>query len=316
MKFESSEYLSLTITTGANARNVTGHFKTFDMTRYFIILWFCFSTYLGSAQVIVDTGRVWNVVECLNFGPCVTFQYRFDGDSIINSIQYKVLLSNDSGSIATTTQFLAREDTVTHQVYFYSGGTEYLKYDFSLIQGDTFTTEIEGSCLIQMIVDSVDSVTLINGEVRKRMYLSNFWTDTWIEGIGSLYGPTYMGVYFCISDLYPELNCFSEHDSIKYENLNYASCFYNTLGLEEHLSRNDLKIIPNPVLEQARISFPNVQGESKTINIYSSYNKLLRRYQSINGEVEFLREGLTSGVYYVQLITSQGSIIMKRIVII
>ncbi len=49
----------------------------------------------------------------------MTFQYRFEGDSIINGNQYKVI--DDSGGTVVATQFLAREDTLTKQVYFYCG---------------------------------------------------------------------------------------------------------------------------------------------------------------------------------------------------
>lgn len=169
------------------------------------------------AQTLVDTNQVWNVVECINFGACGTVAFHFDGDTTIGIYQYKILTLNTiDGGGGFIYPLAAREDTANKQVFFYYGNSEYLVYDFSLNSGDNFTTEING-CGFQMTVDSVDTVTLLNGESRKRMYLSNFnFQETWIEGVGSLYGLTYVGINFCGADIYPELICFTENDTLKF----------------------------------------------------------------------------------------------------
>ena len=53
-----------------------------------IIILFCFITTIN-AQTLVDTNKVWTVVDCLNFGACETSIYKFQGDTIISGINYK-----------------------------------------------------------------------------------------------------------------------------------------------------------------------------------------------------------------------------------
>ncbi len=267
-----------------------------------------------NGQVLIDTGKVWNVVECLNFGPCVTFQYRIEGDTTIGSNQYKILMMNDSGSAAIISPYMAREDSIAKQVYFNYDGIDYLVYDFALNQGDTFNTIYNGipNCPVQMIVDAVDSVTLSNGELRKRLFLSGIYYDTWIAGIGSLYGPTYMGLFYCISDLFPELNCFTENDTLKYVSVNYPSCFYNTLGTEEISIKSGFDIVPNPMISGTTIHFSGNPNASKSVRILNVLGQTVLKYKNIPGDkLQIERGGLTPGLYFV-LLTIESEIPLAR----
>lgn len=271
-------------------------------------------TISANAQTLVDTNKVWNVVSCLNFGPCGTTVFRFGSDTIIGIYQYKQLeVSNDSGGVGFFfLPLAAREDTNTKQVYFYSGNNEYLGYDFSLNQGDTFTTNF-WNCSFQMIVGLVDSVTLLNGESRKRMFLSG---DTWIEGVGSLYGPTNMGFYSCNFDIYPELNCFKENDTLKFENVKYTNCFYNTLGVPELFSKNNVKIIPNPFSDFTTLTFENPLHESSMLKLFNTYGQTIKEYLNIKGnEIKIEKGTISCGIYFFQLVINSKLIANGKLVI-
>ena len=151
----------------------------------YILSVFILSTIYTNAQTLVDTNKVWNVVTCLNFGPCGTTSFHFGLDTIIvNQTYKKIVVNNYSIPIGfNPIPIAAREDLNTKQIYFHNGNIEYLGYDFSLAKGETFITNF-GGCSHQMIVDSVDMITLLNGESRKRILF--FGGVTWIEGIGSL----------------------------------------------------------------------------------------------------------------------------------
>ena len=63
---------------------------------------------------------------------------------------------------------------------------EFLLYDFSVNVGDTIhSTAIHGAISRLPVVTRIDTITLRNGEKRKKIYMNQ---DIWIEGIGSLNG--------------------------------------------------------------------------------------------------------------------------------
>jgi hypothetical protein len=268
-----------------------------------------------NAQTIVDTNKVWNVVTCLNFGGCGTTVFSFGADTTIGIYQYKKLKLNlDSGGFGLYYPIAAREDTITKQVFFYNNG-EYLGYDFSLNQGDTFNTNMNG-CVIQMTVDSVDSVMLLNGELRKRMFFSNFSQEIWIEGVGSSYGLTYVGADFCSIDIYPTLNCFKENDILKYQNSNYSNCFYNTVDISELSFKNNVKVHPNPFTEYTIITFDNSFFEKNTLKIFNTSGQLVKEYRNITGNILTIeRDKMCRGIYYFQLMNDKRQIGNGKLVI-
>src|SRR5207244_1851432 len=122
-----------------------------------------------------------------------------------------------------------RED-LSKKIFFITSINEYLYYDFGLNKNDTFRTSLDG-CLVEMIADSVDSVMLLNGEYRKRIFFQ--WGDTWIDGIGSMNGVAQVAFDRCTTDAYAGLNCFTEDQVLKYKNPIYPSCYFRTTGIKE-----------------------------------------------------------------------------------
>ena len=284
------------------------------MRKYILNILFLF-TINSNAQTLVDTNKVWNVVSCLNFGPCGTTTFQFGGDTIIGNYYYKKLIINNVSWFLNIfpVPIAAREDLNTNKIYFHDGSNEYLGYDFSLSKGDTFTTNFTG-CSRQMIVDSIDMITLLNGELRKRIRFSG--SDTWIEGIGSLSGLTNSGYNYCTVDIYLDLNCFKENDTLKYQNTSFTDCFYNTLDVQELYSKNFVKVMPNPFSEFATIKFEKPLLENSTFKILNIDGKTIREYQNIKGkEFKIQRDKINSGIYIFQLFNKRRQIAVGKFII-
>lgn len=81
-------------------------------------------------------------------------------------------------------QALLREDTLTRRVYRHDGQTEWLLYDFAAGVGDTIPDQWG-----HRVVDSVATVPLLNGPVRRIAYFTNPASDYQLESIGSNFGP-------------------------------------------------------------------------------------------------------------------------------
>ena len=254
------------------------------------------------------------MAECLNFAGCGTSVMKFGGDTIIGLHQYKkIIIDKDSSWFGIYFFEAAREDTISKQIFFHTGNAEYLVYDFSLQQGDTFVTNISG-CYIQMVVDSVSTLTLINGEVRKIMYLNQ---DQWIEGIGSLVGIYYAGIINCINDVYTQLICFTENDTLKYMNNFYQSCYYNTTSLGEVENENIFIAKPNPFSDYTTITINQPSHGTTTVNIYNSFGERTKQYKNVSGkELKIEKGDLQSGMYFIQLLNDDKEISRGKIVIL
>lgn len=211
----------------------------------------------------VDTNKVWSVVEGYSLFSFNTFYYKFKGDTIINNLVYNKMLANSDSNMVNPWQYHAalREDSL-HKVYIIQfNQPEKLLYNFNLQVGDTF----HYSQICNLVVNSIDSVQLINGEFRKRINFYSGLNYHWIEGIGSEDGPLNIAVSYCDIDFNAELNCFTENDTLKYKSTTFNSCYFSNTALRE--IKNDLiKIIPNPAQNQLQIiSNAKIKNGSITI---------------------------------------------------
>ena len=265
------------------------------------------------AQMLVDTGKVWSVVICMNQGVCGTTTYSFAGDTTIGIHQYKKLdFVTDGIGTGFSGPIAAREDTLARQIFFYYQNTEALAYDFSLNAGDTFSSSL-GGCPYEVEVLSVDSVTLMNGETRKRMYVTSPFNETWIEGIGSLNGIIYMGFYNCVVDVYPILNCFEENDTLKYFYGFYPGCYFNSVQVEENNRIPKAQVSPNPFHDYATL-MTEAELIEGNLRITDLQGRIRKNISGLNGSrLTIDRSGLTEGCYLYQLYSQKVTVARGKI---
>jgi hypothetical protein len=71
----------------------------------------------------------------MNFGPCYTYLYKFDGDTLAGGKQYKKLwVTTDSTQTLWTYEGAMREDS-TKKVYSLGNSGDFLYYDFNIQKG-------------------------------------------------------------------------------------------------------------------------------------------------------------------------------------
>jgi hypothetical protein len=129
-------------------------------------------------------------------------RFYFEGDTIINSVNYKILKAHplyaiNSGAYCppfgidynlSSIKAFMREDTSSRQLIFldvlnYALPTELLLFDFSLTVGDTLF-----SLGVPYPIDSITTVTLFNGVLRKKWFVQSSNNAYYIEGIGGSEG--------------------------------------------------------------------------------------------------------------------------------
>lgn len=210
-------------------------------------------TWAQTYHPLVDTNKVWSIAHSY----AQPFRYmsdftKFEGDTTFNGHLYKqVWTTSDTTLESWNADGYIREEN--KQVYYlsWSGGpTNNLLYDFGANAGDTILLFSDPMGLY-FVVDSVDNIILLSGESRRRVNLSGYLTgdfmgnDTWVEGMGSLYGVLQSGTCVLVGDN-PLLLCFHENDTLKYFNNSNSSCFIVT-GIESHQPEAELvKVFPNP----------------------------------------------------------------------
>lgn len=293
--------------------------------RLFIITILTFGLFASAnSQSIVDSTKTWNVIECMNFGLCKTFSYKFDGDTTIENQDYKKLYHKiiGLGNFEWEYNSALREDS--GKVYRYGGSVhppvqdeEYLVYNFNIAEGDTFYIS-DLYEYNELIVQEIDTVSLLNGEERLLYRFENSG-DEWIEGIGSIHGPTWVKSDEHIVDLYYDLNCYYEDGllllNMPYDNSTdlYEDCLYNSLGFEEN-PQFEVSVSPNPANKYISISFENEIPKNAEIRIFDVQGRhlLTRRIGSMTTTIETLN--FKSGTY-ILAIFNEGELLSRDLVV-
>lgn len=273
---------------------------------------------ITTGQSLIDTNKIWKVVETVNWGASTTNTYQFEGDTNINNLTYqKLFVATDSACNDWQLHTLMREDT-SGKVYRFTENTgENLVYDFELQENDTFEGSYYGAS-IELTVDSVDMTTLENGELRKRMILSNdFYAaeEIWIEGVGSLNGLDFVGYNMITADHWYELNCYTENDTLKYDNPNYESCFYTTVGMDETVSNHEFSVSPNPFKRQIIVDIDSHDIKVFDIRLLNPQGIVVLEKLSVRTGKHILTvQSLEKGIYLLQLYKNDGLVATKKLI--
>lgn len=179
---------------------------------------------------IINESNNWSVVSggmgAIMKVCCVeTNHYRFEGDTTIQTIDYKKILSStDSINQIWKTIGFIREDKVQKKVWLRDlENQEGLVYDFDLSLGEEITLYNpffwEENTYQVAKIDSI----LIQSQFRKTITLKiGGWEEKWIEGIGSEFGIINSNI-LGLAGGFSELLCFSDNE-IQYINPKFQTC--------------------------------------------------------------------------------------------
>lgn len=237
-------------------------------------------------------------------------QYFFQSDTNIVGLQFQIIRSYPivntiagpycppfaiDNSTSTIKAFM-REDTITKKVYVYDEANHRtdLLYDFSLVAGDTLFSIYAGQGTI-LVVDSVSTITLLNGDVRKIFYLNN--SEFYIESIGGSQGlwfPIMQGI-----GSWEVPRCVTENNIEL-----WGSQCYGTVGISE-TNESSFQIYPNPTQEFLQIKCTN--PSQAQLKIFDTAGKLVLTKTLTGNSEELDIKQLQNGTYIYSIESEEDS---------
>jgi len=279
---------------------------------YSLLLLFLLSPNSTNAQRMDTPGNQWTFSGIGFGGPYFSTQ-KIGEDTLINGLEYHKMYQSFTGDAPwNLLNRYIRQDS-TDKVYYKSGNEEeVLIFDFNFAVNDSFFVEYFGfEC--PLVVEAIDSVTLNNGSIRKRLRVTLYGTvdnltDYWIMGIGSTQFSSFSYGDLCAIDGGTSLACFFENDELIYPESS-AGCFTN--NIEEILDQLNIQIYPNPVSDQLTILDQDQQLTN--FELLDLTGKLIKR-----GPIEMVDQvvslqNVQPGMYLLMLHTKTGAKLGKKI---
>ena len=183
---------------------------------------------------------------------------------------------------------------------------EFLLYDFSVHVGDTIhSTAIHGTLSRLPVVTRIDTITLRNGEKRKKIYINE---DIWIEGIGSLYGffKPYKETLTCDCGGL-DLISFTRNDSLIYHNTALCSSLWfctNPVDANPVVHEDNLNVTvsPNPVINFVKIDFTYSNKKCVRVEIMNFQGQIIKSELYTGGkEMTIDLSSYRAGIYFVMI---------------
>ena len=263
---------------------------------------------------LVSSSNQWNEVSYDFEGNTFNKRYTFTTDSTLThgNWYFELLRSwDETGNNWENTGKYFRESG--SQIYQIIDNDDYTLYDFSLLEGDTFTlAETNTIPERKLIVSRIDSVLLIDNSKRKRLYLRCeddpdailYGERIWIEGIGDLQGLLSVDES-CTLDQNHKLLCFYEDAQVLYQDTIEEKCWITTSTKE--LQDYGIEIFPNPTNNRFII-----RGLERMVDyrLYSSSGVTILSGQT-NGELDV--NALPFGLYFLEF-SYEGKSIITRVI--
>jgi hypothetical protein len=240
---------------------------------------------------------------------CDTKSYWFEDTVTIDSAVYYELRTNDPEPVFEVGAYYREEGGVVF-MKMDDNTEEFAIYDFNLEVGDLFLID-DFSNSLELEVLSIDSVTLISGERRKRLEMafaiSPHRTTYWIEGVGSAFSPM-NPIYTFYFDVWVKLNCFHQDDMVEWQ---LGDCML-THTKAESLTSEAIACYPNPATDALFLSTTSNRLIDR-VTIFSLDGRPVTETVLQGTQPISVRE-LSKGIYVAAIIFEDGTIGRARFV--
>ncbi|MCK4664564.1 MAG: T9SS type A sorting domain-containing protein [Bacteroidales bacterium] len=271
-------------------------------------------------QTLVDTNKQWStVIHRLPSWTIITETIKLEQDTVIDSNSYKKVFRSTDEFLTNWLEYCYIRETVEKKVYFRTDTStqEYLLYDFGANVNDTvfvagITSYGDNWYLrtIPFIVSKIDSILI--GDKYRRQFNMNIICDSlnyeiyqWVEGVGSINGILHYTDGTVGDDSF-ELLCFSENDTVKYQNSSYSSCYYEWTSIKDISNNLNVSVYPNPVTSISILTIErHSQNEVLILEIYDITGRKIIS-ERIERKFKINRAEFKSGLYLYKISGKSG----------
>ena len=293
----------------------------------------CKDCYTCNTFSFLDDGLQWSYIVQENSEHWVyktpsikTYIYRYFGDTVINRLTYKKMFrSSDNGKTWDEIGYFGQERTNVY--YIPKGETEdRLAYSFSdnmayRPQLSNYGSELELTSDI-ITINSVQKKRwgfyykkrCDENEICQPESLDNKYAyeDIIIEGIGSIFAPTFDTLHFCPGSFtgcpyITSLLCVQKNGDVIWHNPNFDECYYERTATES-LKTTKISLSQNPVKDKLTLTLPNAENQ---IKIFDLQGKLLLQ-QNVGSSAEINVSMLPAGTYVLVVNNSERLTFIKQ----
>ncbi len=231
--------------------------------------------------------------------------------TIINGMDYhRVEVSNmpDGDTFFDTSDLVRFSGNKIYEINDFSTD-EFLLYDFDVNIGDEISTR---TCQFNVI--DVDSILLLDGTYRKRLYVSNNQGDvpfSWIEGIGDLKG--FLNPRYCSMSDNIAIVCHYNEDTQIYQNPNFDDCWILS-STKEVDTVSSLMIYPNPSTGMVRVEYPS--SLIRTVEVFTTFGQQIYTTTLNTYQADVDLSIYDRGTYIIRLQTNDKNIHYQKVVLI
>ncbi|MDX2135309.1 MAG: T9SS type A sorting domain-containing protein [Saprospiraceae bacterium] len=204
---------------------------------------------------------------------------------------------------------LYREENNRFFVWPQDSAQEILVYDFNLVVGDTFAINWAwalGPTPDTLVVREVDSITTLDGVVRKRMRLEyqGLWGE-WIAGMGEARSVFCKPAYIVSVSGGYSFECFAVNVQLVYPDWGPgATCpLISAIGDPPQIS--GITVYPNPASDALHVQ--SMDTPVRMVELFCARGERVQVWTAAATLVRVpLPEHLTSGTYWVRVTTQDG----------
>jgi hypothetical protein len=266
-----------------------------------------------------------------NFVSTTTLIYGIDGNIFLNGNSWMRLYVTDDSAFSTNLMFAGLIRNSGNRIFFIDpSGQPYTLYDFNLQVGDSVPYRF-GTTTVYLPLLSIDSVQIDQAYYRTFHFgeptgLNAFTqlNEVWIEGIGSVHGPTFPLSPVVFSTEIPdslELVCsFSAGHQI-WQHPDYASCYVNIVMGVEDAEQSSFSLYPNPAQDRLMIDLTSVTDASRYLKLLllrDSRGAVVKQI-CVNGHQRIVSidvSDLAAGMYYSELQSEGGDRIIRKFALV
>lgn len=271
---------------------------------------------------MLEDENEWQVTNC--YGGCLTDTYYTDGDTLVNNLQYKIL----DGYHFISRTFLLREEAPDKKVYLAKINLnhidEYLLYDFSLEEGESFQMLNPLSPFPEdggyFVLDSIRNRPLADGNLYRHFYFSpapdntiSTWQAVWVEGAGSLSiinspggNPDVNGV--------GKLSCMFKGGGLFYEDVEIESDCNSTLSNSDSGHQENLRFYQDKKRQKLIVVSPENLIFVKIYDI-NGREVLYEKTALPNARTEINISQIPKGIYFISVINQSNKKEFAKIIL-